>query len=1378
MIDFFSAFFRTVFSRYTLALLALSIGALVVWFLGPLLSFGGLHPLQTVEMRVSAIVLLLATLMCLLLRWSMLLVGVTALCLLIWHAGPLLAFADTKPLASIAVRTVLIALIGLAYMVYGLRRLFTALRSNRELLDRWLRPEKSSNKPSTEAIASEELKTLSGIVRVAVTRLRQTRAAATGSWRRLIDGKRYLYELPWYMVVGVPGSGKTTALLNSGCKFPIANQMGAASAQVALATNVGTLNTNWWFTNEAVLIDTAGRYAQQGDGMVDPPGSTVNKNAVEWLAYLGLLRKYRPKAPINGALVTISLTDLVNLDDAGRTAQAATLRARLAELRRELGVRFPVYVIVTKADLLKGFGEYFSVLTNEGREQICGLTLPWQGDASPSGLFRSKRQPAPDEEMVPSPLARAVSTELQALRQRLEDGLVVRLQEEFDLDRRHRLYALPTELGGVIPALAKMVEEIFLDSRYDRTELNHSLRGIYFTSARQTGTAVEAESTTLAYRLRRMLPRTPMPRVANTLVSNRSFFLHDLLSNLVFREAHLVRPALGWELRSRTLRLLGHALVLAIAVWLGWALMLSYGNNRKYLADVSFKTQALGEHVNKLYARFRLEEAPQMLDAARELPEHGGLDLQDPPATYGYGLYAAPPIVDAAVDTYTHLQDQTLLPQVVRRMENALSRAIVERNDNRAFETLRVYLMMFDQTHHDPLEVRDWALRDWQSGDGSRMTDAQTALLVQIDLMFSGTRVVQSPLRKNEGLIQRARAFLSGTPPSARLYERAKAALAQAAPPDFTLPRIVGPQAGSVFTRISGQPLDHGVPGLYTYDGYRELFDKRMPELLAKSQADDAWVMGDASWDAAEEKPLDADVSRAVNITPLLEDLRGQYLTEYAQQWRDFLADIAPATGTTLAQELNVVRQFAAPDSPLVRLAVAAARETTLSRSLDPNAEIGSDKSYFDKASERLARHAEQLKKNAGLRPGARLERQLVDSQFVALREVVTGQSESMAASGSSSPLWNGGLRSSLHAAARDATSQGQIPNAGRPALDAITSLVNDMYTVMAVADTAMATNSLPSAGSDPGTRMRMEAARLPAPFREVLTRLASNSSDKVTQGATDILKVQARAQLDRLLGLMAVQVSEPCKRAITGRYPFVANSTQEVHIDDFNTLFAAGGAADEYFTKFLAPFVDTSVRPWRYKSPRTGSMMVGVETAGNAATLATTGPTLTGELLKLLAARGPSPEAFARIAQIRDIFFRDNGKKSMALKMDMQVQYLDPSITEFIINLDGHSQRYVHGPVQTLSVTWPGPRGGTIAELAAIPSIRRSDTSTLTNNGPWALMRLIKRGRVVDGASLGHTAVEFDFDGRRAVLDINTGGLRNPLTTDVLRSFRCPGRA
>ena len=71
-----------------------------------------------------------------------------------------------------------------------------------------------------------------------------------------LRSRGYLYEQPWYTIIGPPGAGKTTALLNAGLRFPLAEQMG----QGAVAGVGGTRLCDWWFTEDAVLIDTAGRY--------------------------------------------------------------------------------------------------------------------------------------------------------------------------------------------------------------------------------------------------------------------------------------------------------------------------------------------------------------------------------------------------------------------------------------------------------------------------------------------------------------------------------------------------------------------------------------------------------------------------------------------------------------------------------------------------------------------------------------------------------------------------------------------------------------------------------------------------------------------------------------------------------------------------------------------------------------------------------------------------------------------------------------------------------------------------------------------------------------------------------------------------------------
>ncbi|MBO9647896.1 MAG: type VI secretion system membrane subunit TssM [Variovorax sp.] len=835
------------------------------------------------------------------------------------------------------------------------------------------------------------------------------------------------------------------------------------------------------------------------------------------------------------------------------------------------------------------------------------------------------------------------------------------------------------------------------------------------------------------------------------------FFLQDVLIKVIIPEAHLVRPNLRWEFRFRLLRLMGHALAVVMFLWLAGALTLSFGNNGKYLETVNQRVEALTTHVRTLFAAFKPDGVPDMLNATRELPGYSGLDVNDPPGSFLYGLYSVPPVLDAASDTYAQLQDHTLLPQILRRMEAVLAQSVKDEDPKLAYETLRVYKLLHDRERYmngGARDVRDWVLRDWETTGSAAEFGGRASMVGHVEMLFSGKRPVQSDSLPNDALVHRVQEFLNSNTSTQRVYERAKAVMAPQAPQGFTLIRAVGPQAGTVFSRVHGLPLEKGVPGLFTYDGYHDLFSKRLPEFVGRALEDDAWVMGRGGAGAASKNAWGA-AEDAVKSNPLLEDIRRQYLTEYAAHWEEFLDSIrtvgaSDTMSTSLGFDLTVLRQLAAPDSPLSRLARAAARETTLSRPLVMRAQ--EDRGFFDKATDQLNKQTREIGKNLGIRPEERLEKEIVDNRFAALREVVTGQPDL-------------------------ALSSNVGASTAKPGLENISGLINEFYTLLVVADTALASGSLPPGGADVGARLTMEAGKLPAPFREVLTALAVSGGDKVTQGASDILRKQAQAQLDRIMSLMAMQVSEPCRRGVEGRYPLAAVA-EDASIEDFTLVFAAGGAADEFFTKYLAPFVDTSVRPWRYRHPDMGGAMVGAESVANgtAPQPATTGPTLLGELLKLLPQNGPNLDAFYRARQIRDVFFRDAAGKKFGWKLDLKVMELEPNVTDLIIDIDGQGLRYVHGPVQAFPVAWPGPRGGSTAELTANPRISGA-TSTVRTQGPWALFRLLDEGRIVGTATPARVSVEFQFDGRKALLDINTGSQPNPLNSDLLRGFRCPGR-
>lgn len=435
----------------------------------------------------------------------------------------------------------------------------------------------------------------------------------------------------------------------------------------------------------------------------------------------------------------------------------------------------------------------------------------------------------------------------------------------------------------------------------------------------------------------------------------------------------------------------------------------------------------------------------------------------------------------------------------------------------------------------------------------------------------------------------------------------------------------------------------------------------------------------------------------------LTDAVRRAYLIEYAQQWDAFLNDIRTVSGTSLAFNLQVLRGFAAPDSPLARLARAAVHETTLTQPV-----AGSDGSFLQKAADQLNQKAD---KALGIRASERVERELVDNHFAALREVVTGNADA-------------------HAGAQPAAFQ-----AGKTGLDGVTNLLNDYYTALTVSDNALSNNSMPPV-SDAAAKLKMTAGTMPAPFRAVLLQLAADGSHEVNQGIGQLLSRQMQAV-----------VGDTCRLTIEGNYPFSPDSSRDVSIDDFTRVFAQGGVIDDFFTKTLAPFVDTSARPWRYR-------------------------TLPGATEPV---QGPDLEPFEHANAIRDIFFGDPTHKQLTWKADIRIPELDPTITNLSLDIDGQTSLYQHGPVAPFMVTWPGPRGGVHTEITASPRIR-PDTSTIATDGPWALMRLLRKGQVVETATPGRSRVAFDFDGRKAALDISSAGsVANPLTSDVLKTFKCP---
>jgi hypothetical protein len=316
-----------------------------------------------------------------------------------------------------------------------------------------------------------------------------------------------LYSLPWYIVCGEPGSGKTEAVRRCKVGFPpgLQDEMQGAG---------GTINMHWWFTNYAVLIDTAGKLLFQEA----PPGTTS-----EWTEFLGLLRKTRPNCPINGLLLVIPSESLIkdSMDDI--TAKAGKIARQLDTIQRTLDVRFPVFVLITKCDKIVGFREFFSgVKDPQLQDQMTG----W---SNPSPLDTPFQMEAVNRHLA-EVVQRIGRRRLGMLKDPVPTDAGKRRADEVD-----SLFALSASIGALAPRLRKYLETIFGTSAQSAKPL--FLRGIYFTSALTEGKELDTE---LAAALGLNEDQLPASKAWER---ERSYFLKDLFLQKVFKEKGLVTRA-------------------------------------------------------------------------------------------------------------------------------------------------------------------------------------------------------------------------------------------------------------------------------------------------------------------------------------------------------------------------------------------------------------------------------------------------------------------------------------------------------------------------------------------------------------------------------------------------------------------------------------------------------------------------------------------------------------------------------------------------------------------------------------------------------------------------------------------------------------------
>jgi type VI secretion system protein ImpL len=1045
-------------------------------------------------------------------RWLRTLLGVLVLAALVWVFGPLVGVGETHPLQTAIARYVVIGVLLLLWAALTVFDVVVARRREAAVAAAVSQPTPDRD----ETDSAEEVALLSERLREALKTLRRARIGSDGSRRRLAS-------LPWYMFIGPPGAGKTTALVNCGLRFPLANDERYGGAAQGLRGVGGTRNCEWWFTDDAVLIDTAGRYTTQE--------SRAAVDSMAWTGFLHLLRKHRRREPLNGILVTISLSDLSTLPEADRLAHARAIRKRVRELHDELEVRLPVYVLLTKADLIAGFVEFFAPLGREEREQVWGITLPLDDGRSPGGAVA------------------AFAAEFDMLLGRLNERVLERVHQEADLQRRRLIYGFPQQIASLREILADFLSECFRPSRLEPRAL---LRGVYFTSGTQNGAPIDRLVSTLVTELGLQRRQLAVFRGAG-----RSYFLGRLMREVVFGESTLVRTdpkvarRLAW---TRWGVYAGCALTLLLLAG-GW--LSSYINNRELIAQVNAGATAY----NALYAELTrrpgadtdLRPLVHPLDALRGI--RSGYSERDRaiPIALTFGLYQGAKLGRAANDAYAKILNRLLLPRLLARLQMQIAAQVNGSNPDILYQILKVYLILERQGPMDADLVMAWL-----NADLLATYPSEDDRLVRESIVAHAQAMLEQPLLAiplNQPLVAQARATLNKEPLAEFSYKRLIRSRMASSLRDWTVLENGGPAASRAFELHSGKPLDSGgVPGIYTRTGYQNPF-KPLLVTVTQDIADEGWVLG-RSPQGVQDKLREADKLR--------RDVMGLYLDDYTRQWDRMLADIAIKPFNTLQEALDQLSLLSAPSSPLRDLLTAIDVQTQLSRPGATDAAVAETEARAARIAGRASGLA-TLEARSGLsfrqfeylsilqdafgtdpsgKPIDPAKR--VDQHFSALHDFVAASDNKPAPLEASLQKMQA-LYQALNQAGGGAVS-GQ----------ALTSL--------------LVPNSAAGAGASPAAQLQALTRDTPPLFAAMLAPVAPALEHAAARGASQDI---AQAWKEKVA---------PLCQAAFNRYPLLGTTEVDVPLDDFVRLFGPAGAMDQFFDQYLKGFVDQSQKPWRWR--------------------------------------------------------------------------------------------------------------------------------------------------------------------------------------------------
>lgn len=1138
--------------------------------------------------------------------------------LFFWFIGPLIALGSFRPLESLIVRLWILLLIALAWGVINLMVQRRRASDNQALLEALRRQEEEAvaAKDKAEELIATEVKAIKTRIERATVALRRTKP-----WWRRWDRSD---ELPWLLLIGPPGSGKTTALLNAGLTIPFA---------VTAAPDTPTATCDAIVTDRAIFLDLAGRYTTQD---TDP-----RLQAAVWTGVLEWLRRHRPRQPLNGVVLVVSATDLAAMPEEERQVFAQTVRRRLDETGAQLRTRVPVYLLLSKLDLVPGFRETFEALSHEEAAQVWGIPL------------------APLESATAVVTPQQFSAAFGNLVSRVAKRELKRLQDEADEHSRALIFAFPNQLAALEQGLTDFLEVVCGTHQFGVAPL---MRGVVMTSAHQDGAPIDLLAVPMKRAFLSMEVEQAAGQTPRRTLRPRSFFLKHFFRDILVAEAGpsgLSRSALVAEqFRRRAAAILFGAMFFG-ALALFW---FSYRESDLYLARVVAATEQAKLRLDGYGLRGRalppFTQTLSILDALRQL----SLTAED---LASGRVFQVDVVEDDAQAAYRRGLDNLLVPYVMRSLEAAITDRTVPVATR--FQQLKLYLMLGGEHPLDPallvsltpfitntLLTRDEALQGRES--------------LRIHLVSLGDPA-PPPSTLDTAKVREARRLIAEVTLAKIAYDLARDDIAARNLPPWRPADNMGSAGTRALALVSGASLWDGLSALYTRTGYLVTLPP-VARRISNAVAADAWVLGQTGGDGLQ-------LQQSARILAGIYDL---YRADYIRVWDSLLSDLSVVPLQNPAQAAEVLSIIIGAPSPIKQILEAVAEQTGFDPALPGGALAGA-------ASATLA--ANPLLSGLPAPP-----RDPISLHFAPMRNAV------------------------------------RAPEGKESQIDGVLKVVEALYRQLNHLATG---GDIIELGTEPQSVLNQAndlIARLPPSLQPVFTRIRREAS-AVAEGRSR----------DRLKGIWTSTVLPYCQTLTRGKYPFDQTSSKDVTIAEFARLLAPDGAIAGFRKMYLKSFLDTTERPWRWRTARNIDMQLSDETL----------------------------KRFEQADAIAGSFFE--GEKP-SVRFSVEFTKLDQRATSVQLDTGGTVTSYAHGPTSPVPAQWPATPESAPVTLSVTPEVE-ARTNAIVGEGPWGLFRVMQKGKVTVAGPLA--TARFMLGNRDTTLVLNAASARHPFEPGLLTNFRCP---